>query len=92
MNTQTINRLALNRGYLCGAMDRATDGGIGWRQDLIESLKDLNILWLDPTRKLIDIGVEDLENRDEVKPGAIRESPFGERHATHSQRQVAWPQ
>jgi len=50
-------------GYLCGAMDRVTDGGVGWRQDLIQSLKDLKILWLDPTRKPIDIGVEDLENR-----------------------------
>jgi len=58
-----MNRLALNRGYLCGAMDRVTDGGVGWRQDLIESLKDLKILWLDPTRKPINIGVEDLENR-----------------------------
>jgi len=58
-----MNRLALNRGYLCGAMDRVTDGGVGWRQDLIQSLKDLKILWLDPTRKPIDIGVEDLENR-----------------------------
>jgi hypothetical protein len=58
-----MNRLALNRGYLCGAMDRVTDGGVGWRQDLIESLRDLKILWLDPTRKPIDIGVEDLENR-----------------------------
>jgi len=58
-----MNRLALNRGYLCGAMDRTTDGGIGWRQDLIESLKDLKILWLDPTRKPINIGGEDLENR-----------------------------
>jgi hypothetical protein len=58
-----MNRLALNRGYLCGAMDRVTDGGVGWRQDLKSSLKDLKILWLDPTRKPIDIGVEDLENR-----------------------------
>ena len=58
-----MNRLALNRGYLCGAMDRVTDGGVGWRQDLKASLKELKILWLDPTRKPIDIGVEDLENR-----------------------------
>jgi len=63
MSKRNMNRLALNRGYLCGAMDRVTDGGIGWRQDLIQSLKDLRILWLDPTRKPIDIGVEDLENR-----------------------------
>lgn len=58
-----MNRLALNRGYLCGAMDRVADGGIGWRQDLIKSLEELKILWLDPCRKPIDIGVEDLENR-----------------------------
>ena len=58
-----MNRLALNRGYLCGAMDRVTDGGVGWRQDLKNSLRDLRILWLDPTRKPINIGVEDLENR-----------------------------
>ena len=58
-----MNRLALNRGYLCGAMDRAADGGVGWRQDLKNSLKDLKIFWLDPTRKPINIGIEDLENR-----------------------------
>lgn len=63
MSKRKMNRLALNRGYLCGAMDRVTDGGVGWRQDLIESLKNLKILWLDPCRKPIDVGVEDLENR-----------------------------
>jgi hypothetical protein len=58
-----MNRLAGNRAYLCGAMDRVTDGGVGWRKDLIRNLEDLKIVWLDPTRKPIDIGVEDLENR-----------------------------
>ena len=44
-----MNRLALNRGYLCGAMDRVTDGGVGWRQDLKASLKELKILgWTRP--------------------------------------------
>jgi len=70
-----MNRLALNRGYLCGAMDRVIDGGIGWRQDLIDSLSDLNILWLDPCRKPIDIGVEDLENR-ELRHKAKRSGDF----------------
>ena len=63
MSKRKMNRLALNRGYLCGAMDRVLDGGVGWRQDLKDSLKDLKVLWLDPTRKPINIGVEDLENR-----------------------------
>jgi len=58
-----VNRLAFNRGYLCGAMDRAKDGGVGWREYLKSALVDLKILWLDPTDKPIDIGVEDLENR-----------------------------
>ena len=63
MKKTMMNRLALNRGYLCGAMDRVTDGGVGWREDIKVALSDLKILWLDPTRKPIDIGVEDLENR-----------------------------
>jgi len=58
-----FNRLALNRGYLCGAMDRVADGGIGWRQRLVRDLRALKVLWLDPTRKPINIGLEDLENR-----------------------------
>lgn len=58
-----MNRLAGMRGYLCGAMDRVDDGGIGWRRRLKHELEDLNVHWLDPTRKPIDIGIEDLENR-----------------------------
>jgi hypothetical protein len=58
------NRLAYNRGYLCGAMDRADDGGIGWRAELQRQLVDLKIFWLDPTNKPIDIGIEDLASRD----------------------------
>jgi hypothetical protein len=46
-------------------MDRVADGGIGWRQDLVDSLADLGIFWLDPCRKPIDIGIEDLENREQ---------------------------
>jgi hypothetical protein len=58
-----MNRLAFNRGYLCGAMDRVKDGGIEWRRQLRETLADLQVFWLDPTCKPIDIGVEDIENR-----------------------------
>ena len=41
MKNTTMNRLAMNRGYLCGAMDRVLDGGVGWRQDIMESLSRL---------------------------------------------------
>ena len=58
-----MNRLAFNRGYLCGAMDRVTDGGVEWRQYVADTLTDLKILWLDPCNKPINIGIEDLENR-----------------------------
>ena len=58
------NRLANNRGYLCGAMDRVTDGGVGWRTELKLELADLKIFWLDPTNKPINIGVEDLPSRE----------------------------
>ncbi len=60
-----MNRLAHNRGYLCGAMDRVPDGGVQWRQILKDDLENLNIYWMDPTCKPIDIGIEDLENRKE---------------------------
>jgi hypothetical protein len=44
-------------------MDRAKDNGVGWRQYLKHELHDLGIHWLDPTRKPIDIGVEDDNSR-----------------------------
>lgn len=57
------NRLKGMRGYLCGAMDRVADGGAGWRIDLQRELADLEMFWLDPTHKPIDIGIEDSETR-----------------------------
>jgi hypothetical protein len=59
-----MNRLRAMRGYLCGAMDRATDGGIGWRKKVGAWLRDRGVIVLDPTNKPIDIGVEDMERRD----------------------------
>lgn len=58
-----MNRLQYSRCYLCGAMDRALDDGIVWRQRIKEVLADLKILWLDPTNKPIDVGVEDAASR-----------------------------
>lgn len=57
------NRLKSTRGYLCGAMDRAEDGGEGWRINLQKELADLEVFWLDPTHKPIDVGIEDSETR-----------------------------
>jgi hypothetical protein len=44
-------------------MDRALDGGEGWRRDIVRNLPHLGINWLDPTNKPIDIGKEDDESR-----------------------------
>lgn len=57
-----MSRLHGMRGYLGGAMDKAPDAGVGWRQIMVEKAKGLGIIWLDPTNKPIDIGVEDVEN------------------------------
>ena len=51
------------RAYLCGAMDRVTDGGVGWRRHTSEWLTEHGVIVLDPTDKPIDIGPEDLEQR-----------------------------
>lgn len=62
-----MNRLHHTRGYLCGAMDRVSDGGEEWRISLQKELADLGIFWLDPTHKPIDIGIEDADNRAKVE-------------------------
>ena len=54
-----MNRLKGTRGYLCGAMDRVSDGGEGWRIALQKRLADLEVFWFDPTDKPIDVGIED---------------------------------
>jgi hypothetical protein len=66
MLTGNPNRLFGMRGYLCGAMDRADDGGEGWRINLQRDLRDLRVFWFDPSHKPIDIGIEDVEMRTEV--------------------------
>lgn len=58
-----MNRLKNTRAYLAGSMDRSLDNGIAWRKLIRHHLNDLGILWLDPTRKPIDIGVENDESR-----------------------------
>jgi hypothetical protein len=57
------NRLKHTRGYLCGAMDRVADGGEEWRIALQRELADLEVYWLDPSHKPIDIGIEDTGTR-----------------------------
>ena len=58
-----MNRLANTRGYLCGGMDRCADGGVQWRAHLKSDLAELDIYWMDPCCKPIDMDLEDIENR-----------------------------
>lgn len=58
-----MNRLRANRIYLCGAMDRVKDGGVGWRNEIGAWLRTRGVIVLDPCNKPIDIGIEDAENR-----------------------------
>ncbi len=58
-----MNRLKAMRGYLCGAMDRVADGGVGWRVEIGGWLRTRGVIVLDPCDKPIDIGIEDAENR-----------------------------
>jgi hypothetical protein len=58
-----MNRLKHMRCYLIGGMDRASDAGVGWRRRTKAELADLEIDFFDPTRKPIDVGVEDDESR-----------------------------
>lgn len=62
-----IHKLKNNMVYLCGSMDRAPDGGIGWRRDLTPFLKNyLGCAVLDPSNKPVDD--EDLLSIE--KPGS----------------------
>ena len=57
------NKLKGTRCYLCGPMDHTTDNGEGWRKQIRSDLSDLNITWLDPTRKPTIRAIENEESR-----------------------------
>lgn len=56
--TQTKGRLWGMRAYLCGAMDSAVDGGIGWRRMVSKWLEANGCVPFDPTDKPIALGGE----------------------------------
>jgi len=43
-----VNRLFYNRCYLSGPIDNAVDFGRGWRRMVIQELRDLQLIFLDP--------------------------------------------
>ncbi len=58
-----MNRLKNTRAYLAGPIDRVADDGETWRRQIRHHLIDLDIIWLDPLHKPIDLGAEDSESR-----------------------------
>ena len=52
------NRLYGMRAYLCGAIDRAEDGGINWRDYISNFLSNLNVCILNPCNKPTNKGEE----------------------------------
>ena len=59
-----MNRLKNSLCYLCGAMDRVQDGGVGWRGNITPKLKELGIGVLNPCDKPSDYALENEETRD----------------------------
>lgn len=51
--------------YLIGAMDRVTDGGVEWRDDIIPHLRARDILVFNPCDKPMDFGNEGMDARAE---------------------------
>lgn len=62
-----MNKLNGSTCYLVGAMDRVKDNGIVWRENITPFLKNLGIFVLNPCNKPIDVGLENIENRQNRK-------------------------
>jgi nucleoside 2-deoxyribosyltransferase len=53
--------------YLIGPIDNAKDQGKEWRKDVKENLKDLGIIFLDPTNKLQGLAKEVDNEQNKIK-------------------------
>jgi len=58
------NRLWGMKCYVVGAMDRANDGGVEWRDNVTPTLENLGVVVLNPCNKPISIGQEQGEVRE----------------------------
>ena len=54
-----MNRLKNQRVYLAGAMDRVSDRGATWRDNITPFLENLQITVFNPIKKPSSIGIED---------------------------------
>lgn len=61
-----MKRLKNTLCYLCGAMDRVSDGGVGWRNNISSQLKDIGVGVLNPCDKPTAFAKEDDNFRDKI--------------------------
>ena len=61
MHFNSQNRLYGQKVYLAGAIDRVTDRGNGWRDEITPFLESLGIIVFNPIKKPTAIGQEDEE-------------------------------
>jgi len=54
-----MNRLKNQRVYLAGAIDRAADRGVRWRDEISPFLNNLGVEIYDPLKKTGSLGIED---------------------------------
>jgi hypothetical protein len=67
-----MQRLLGQSCYLAGPIDRAADGGVGWRQAVTPALQDMGVVVYDPTNKPTDIAREDSESRRARREAKLR--------------------
>ena len=72
-----MNRLKNTLCYLCGAIDRVQDGGVGWRNYISSQLMDVGVGVLNPCDKPTPFAVEDDNFREEIE-SLKRSSRFNE--------------
>jgi hypothetical protein len=65
--TKPINRLLGMKCYLCGAMDRVPDGGVGWRTAITPVLEEMGVIVMDPANKPVDDPAGDESDRETRK-------------------------
>lgn len=80
------SRLFGTIAYLCGAMDRVKDGGVGWRKKITPELNKLGVIVFDPCEKPI-MGNAGFE---EEKERAVRHQLKQEERYSDIKEKVKW--
>jgi nucleoside 2-deoxyribosyltransferase len=72
-----INRLKNQRVYLAGAIDRVSDRGTGWRNEITPFLEKMGIEVLNPLKKTSNVGLEN-DNVHKFKVALKAENKYDE--------------